>query len=726
MYEQHFSLTKLPFRANARGNDVFVGPQIVAAMAGIRRTLNTADAIAAVSGPVGSGKTTLVLKVLEANESDAKVVHIGRIRLQSEDVLELLLNELGVDPLPAGPIRSYAAFRRALAELEDSGSRLIIVVEDYSRLDTQALAELEALTAADAGPSHGAAIILMGDDGLLQHLSHPDLIRTQQRTRQHFMTAAMNAAEVRGYLRHCFREAGRNFEDLFDANATDLLAHLSGGAARVINNLVEAALAMGAEQQLERIPSSLIAKVATDEFGLDVSGFQLSHARKDDRSDAMATMVAADLEAPPSEEAALQEQESEQDGIEYDEVSEDVAETEVDAEIESVAEFDADVEPEVESRTEVESELAAEAEYETEIEPEAEAEAEIDFEAELDAEAEVVVEAEIEPDLAAESEADVDMEIAVESDTDALVDDLPVLEASPEVSAEQEPEAVVEDETEFTQDPTINELLPDIEELEAALALQGEASAAASAAAPQAEAETPAVDIPELIPEITLDTAINGETAGNGETFAAAPATKPADIPATNDQSIAINIPDKNRDKADVEIDNIASVLASAKSIDDIDAKMAETLFGEELSIAASQMLPPPAAGKAVSRDEARKEREASKQQDEENASSNDRMSVTLESSPQRFATSNNQTATQRLKTVRALNAGNASRPTTPESHDVASQNVDNPESVEEQIDVSMSQTFEALNLRRPPAESAANESETEEKRGFFGRFKRT
>ena len=239
MYEKHFGLKKRPFRANATGTDVFVGPQIAAAMAGLKKALTTYDSVVTVAGPVGSGKTTLVNRALESLAGNRKTVLIPRMRLDSNDVLEFLLDDLGVQDRPNGTIQRFALFRRHLKDLAANDTRVCIAIEDSVRLGADTLAEVEALTAADTGESDGASLVLMGDEALGDMLRESPLERIQQRIRQRLSIAAFPAAELRGYLRHSFRLAGRDFEQVFEANAAEMLHHLSDGIPRIANNLVE-------------------------------------------------------------------------------------------------------------------------------------------------------------------------------------------------------------------------------------------------------------------------------------------------------------------------------------------------------------------------------------------------------------------------------------------------------------------------------------------------------
>ncbi|NQV86331.1 MAG: AAA family ATPase, partial [Woeseiaceae bacterium] len=253
MYAQHFGLKKRPFRKNASGSDVFVGPQIATIMAGLKKALAGSDSIVTVSGPVGTGKTTLVNRALESISDSRKIVHLARMRLDSKDVLEFLLDELGVQGRPSGIIQQFGLFRRCLRELDASNVRVFIAVEDATHLGAETLAELEALTAADAGESDGASIVLMGDENLGDMLVGPQLVRLQQRIRHRYKVAPLCPAELRGYLRHCFRLAGGDFERLFEVNAAPLLHHLCGGVLRINNNLVDSVLATASDQDLSQV-----------------------------------------------------------------------------------------------------------------------------------------------------------------------------------------------------------------------------------------------------------------------------------------------------------------------------------------------------------------------------------------------------------------------------------------------------------------------------------------
>jgi type II secretory pathway predicted ATPase ExeA len=666
----------------------------------------------AVSGPVGFGKTTLVARALESISESGKIVHVARIRLDSEDVLELLLDELGVEERPKGTIQKFASFRRRLKELEDNNTRVFVAIEDGLRLGADTLAEIEALTSADAGESEGAAVVLMGDERLVTLLREPQLARIQQRLRQKFTVAPLCVAELRGYLRHCFRLAGEDFEKVFETNAAELLHHLSGGIPRISNNLIESAMTAASDQDLELVASTLLARVAENEYGLSASDFDLSTPDPVVEPEAAPVL---EVEPPPDAQA----------------------------EPESEATPELAVEEPVIVGAKPSMEEAESSKDEPEI-PELIQDTLPDLEI-LAPEFALPPEPDTAPELQAGSDPEPVLEIPVEVAPEPSPE--PVLEVPVEVAPEPEPEPVLEVPTEpavestgddvpdWERDPTMAELMPDLAALEQAMAIaQGDEPE------PVANQSEPAPQVkpvePEVIPEITLDHAISQRIESNlidepGEVSSAT--SDKASSPNDGTDLPAIKLPGKQNKKADAELEKIAVELAKAKSIEDVDEKLAETLFGEELNFIAAQVLAnPPAAGSA--NDELQVVGAAADNNafavapgtpQPGNGSSDSDYEVTLEAPKKLDDSGMDLSASQRLKTVRALNADLHPSIREPEAapNDL-SPSAGVPESIEDQINTSMTQTLKALNVVPPVNDDHMDDDEP--KGGFFSRFKRS
>jgi hypothetical protein len=207
-----------------------------------------------------------------------------------------------------------------------------------------------------------------------------------------------------------------------------------------------------------------------------------------------------------------------------------------------------------------------------------------------------------------------------------------------------------------------------------------------------------------------------------------------------------VRIPAKNAKKADQEIEKIAAELAKAKTIEDVDDKLAETLFGEEFNLVAAQVVANGSAGASANDGELSLfDTGAAAMAQAAGTPVTDGMSFDEPAAEVSLDSSNNSddggldlSASQRLKTVRSLNADpQASANESGNGHnaapDAAAKKVATPEPIEDQINTSMTQTLKALNVRPPISNHDADDApgndrddEGEKKGGFFSRFRRS
>ena len=783
MYEEHFGLKKRPFPAKAKGTDVFVGPQTAKTMAGLKKALASQDAVVTVSGPAGSGKTTLVAKALDALSDTHVAIRIGRMQLKGTDALEFLLEELGVEDLPRGPIRQFAALRTQLHALESRNRRLVIVIEDAVRIGADTVAELEALTAADAGDSAGAALVLMGDERLADFCREPQLSRLAQRIRKRLAIEALCAAEMRGYLMHSFRLAGADFELIFDDRSAALVHHLTDGIPRLANNIIESTLSAAATDGVDKISASFVAGVARNEFGLETGDFDLSTAEP----------FADPLPVVESKPAPEPEHVAEPDPVPE---LQPIAAQEPVAEPEPLAESKPAADPVIVFSDETDEGLLPDADDIPELIQDTMPDLEVlapEFTAADTTEKQPDNIPELQPEFAPVTTADGIPQLQQAKKVDAISEPqpapkpelVPVAEAAPiaELVPEPEPEPVLESEPEpevvlepepepelaapntepeshipdWDRDPTFAELKPDLDALEKAMAFaHGDADDDDSAPAPVADKSSvpaaPEVEkAVEEIPEITLDNAIQARVADNlidepGQISATDPETRGSASSKTDIPKVSI-APQKAK-KADAELEKIAAELAKAKTIEDVDDKLAETLFGEEINLIAAQVVASGSAPESANDEELKLfdtaasaiAQTAGSQQAEAVAHEAPALEVLLEKREHGGEAGLDLSASQRLKTVQALNADlhpslrepeneppaavpSASEPQTPETP---------PEPIEDQINTSITQTLKALNVTSPTAAAGIplatfDDDEVEEKKGgFFSRFKRS
>ena len=306
----------------------------------------------------------------------------------------------------------------------------------------------------------------------------------------------------------------------------------------------------------------------------------------------------------------------------------------------------------------------------------------------------------------------------------------------------------------WDRDPTLAELTPDLDALENALA-DIDAGASGEKPAPLKESEPAPADIPT----ITLDDSIRRKIDLAEEALKASETlSEPGPDPDAMSNTVAEDLSGKP-EKADAELERIAAELSRAKSLEDVDDKLAETLFGEEFTMLAAEVAanspdrktaeeqPPADASTAATGGEAEEALElslvetsagmpapearpsvgeaagaSSLEQEFKETWGENALEVSIET---KSGGGMDLSASQRLATVRALNAGNAAgrSPGASEGKAPKSAPQKEPDPIEDQINTSITQTLEALSSSQI---ENLDDDDDEPKPGFFSRFRKS
>ncbi len=739
MYKDYFSLTNKVFGRYPEGTESFMGSQQARIKTRLADALSSADTIVAVTGPVGSGKTTVVEAALKAISGEQLVARIARIKLRHDEVLELLLNELGVDHVPPGTIQQFTGFKRRLKEWQEQGTHVFIVVEDAQRIGSDAIAELETLTSAEAGGASGASIVLMGLPELHEQLNADALTRTKQRTSLQLSLQPFSAAEVRDYLAHRFAVAGGDAGAILEDGATDMIYRFTDGRPRVINKLCEAVLHAAAEKDLKTVSSELVERIARDEFAME----PVAQGTVPDASTA-AAVPPADV---PDEGDAVPE--LIQDTLPAVEALAEATPSKVSQRI---------VEPRIpEALTMTDADPAAVKELDDALRPDTgllEVLNEQPVEVEDDAPVPLGLQEQMSEQPAAPSENG-PLEAPTNSGADVTATNTNIPTLSDSMRIDSDLLAVANAEVNDTRTPR----KPNLQALETAIAaarkgpveLDADIAVDAFEEIPTAqlvedENEIDTADGDETdLPQITLDDCLQERP-----NVVAAPAEETNPSEALEEEEKGSGQENAKRAK----LNKLAADLGSAKSLEEIDDVAAETLFGEEFSHMAAAVA---AMAAEVPANDPDAELTLAVIDDDADEVADDSVRVEVEQAPlepaevpaMSFASITpdetpatldiNASASRRFDMLRAMNESSANtasavakKPAASKADETAAPAGELAEEkgpqltpIENQFGSSMTETLKALKFDRPPEEDDGEEHE-EKSGGFLSRFKRS
>ncbi len=223
----------------------------------------------ALTGEVGTGKTTLLHALLNQLDHDTASAFIFNPRLDPLDFFRILFDEYGIEE----PCRTKAEYLLALnlflIERLRHNQKTLLIIDEAQTLSPTMLEEVRLLSNLETPTSKLIQIILVGQPELNDMLAQPKLRQLRQRIvlRHHLMP--FNQKELDAYINERLSLAGYTGRGLFKGSARKAIFNVTGGVPRLVNIVCDGALLLGFAREQSVIGRDAIREVARD---LDLDG----------------------------------------------------------------------------------------------------------------------------------------------------------------------------------------------------------------------------------------------------------------------------------------------------------------------------------------------------------------------------------------------------------------------------------------------------------------------
>jgi len=244
VYVKHFKLERKPFDQLPDPDFLYLAEQHEEALSRMQFAVAINDSFTIITGEIGSGKTTLVRKLLSDLTDECTPAFITHTRLNAIELLQMILVQLGVKPFKMGKSEMLTELQRIVDSERDNGRRVVIVVDEGQNFSIELLEELRLLTCMDTNESKSINIVLMGQPQLNTALQSPDLDQLRQRCRLRFHLNALSENETAEYIRHRLTVAGGDPGAIFDSEALEAVYGFTRGIPRLINTICDTAMIM--------------------------------------------------------------------------------------------------------------------------------------------------------------------------------------------------------------------------------------------------------------------------------------------------------------------------------------------------------------------------------------------------------------------------------------------------------------------------------------------------
>lgn len=227
--------------------------------------INMGGGFVALTGEVGTGKTTLCYCLLEQVPDDVDIAYILNPKLNSLELLASICDELSINyPENCNSIKVLNdLLNEHLLKTHARGRRTVLIIDEAQNLSFDVLEQIRLLTNLETTKTKLLQIILIGQPELKELLHDKQLRQLNQRITARYHLKPLSLKETRTYIEHRMKVSG-GFPGIFKPSAIKQIYNLTHGVPRLINLLCDRSLLGAYATGNLSVNKSIIRKAAKE------------------------------------------------------------------------------------------------------------------------------------------------------------------------------------------------------------------------------------------------------------------------------------------------------------------------------------------------------------------------------------------------------------------------------------------------------------------------------
>jgi general secretion pathway protein A len=264
MYCDFYHLSEKPFNITPDPKFLYLNARYREALATLNYGITERKGFITLIGEAGTGKTTLLNKLLDQLDEKTKTVFIFNTNVTFEEILEYIFAEFDL-PVHSGK-KLYMLQRLNAFLLEElrGGGNVAVLIDEAQDLDIGVLENLRLLSNLETAKEKILQIVLSGQPELEQKLASPELRQLRQRIAVSCRLSPLTRDELSEYLEFRLAAAGCADPKMFARDAEEQVWHFSQGIPRLVNVVCDNALVIGYALGKKRIGADIVREASAD------------------------------------------------------------------------------------------------------------------------------------------------------------------------------------------------------------------------------------------------------------------------------------------------------------------------------------------------------------------------------------------------------------------------------------------------------------------------------
>jgi type II secretory pathway predicted ATPase ExeA len=264
MYNEHFGFLAPPFSATPDSRIFYDNELYREAFANLRYGIEWRKGLITLTGEVGTGKTTLLDKIIRDLGSTIQVIFISYDQLNSTELIQLVCRELGLLSDRQDRVSRIEQLRHYLIAQFRRHRIVALLIDEAQNLSDETFESVRFLSNFQYDGEKLLQIVLTGQPELQHRLRQPKLHHLKQRIVIHSRLTPLTNDEVSRYIIFRVRGAGFRGKDLFDSKVLGDISLFSGGIPRLINIICDNALLLAYADGKQAVTTAIVQEVARD------------------------------------------------------------------------------------------------------------------------------------------------------------------------------------------------------------------------------------------------------------------------------------------------------------------------------------------------------------------------------------------------------------------------------------------------------------------------------
>lgn len=245
MYCDFFGFSEKPFTITPNPHFVFLSRIHREAFARLLYGVDSHAGFIALTGEVGTGKTTMLRTLLTQLDPEKYTsALIFNPCMSGEQLMAGICRELGIESGEKNRFGYLDALNGFLIEQNHAGRTVVLVIDEAQNLAPDVLEQVRMISNLETERDKLIQIILAGQPELNDVLRRHDLRQLNQRITVRCRLTPMKLDDTIQYINHRLKISGSRIPDIFSRGAVKRIYRFSHGIPRLINVACEQALVM--------------------------------------------------------------------------------------------------------------------------------------------------------------------------------------------------------------------------------------------------------------------------------------------------------------------------------------------------------------------------------------------------------------------------------------------------------------------------------------------------